>query len=148
MLHILKRYKQAYQQEIKKHQQGISLLIVIIIIGSALLIITTSALVVGLGERQIGYISQRGDEALALADGCLDEAKIRIRRNTSYGLGQGALPLSLANGSCTIQITDLGANQRQIDSVSTVVEFTKHIRATIQINAGILTSLTWEERVD
>lgn len=147
MHHILKIFKQALRLEIR-HEKGISLLIVVIIIGSALLIITASALVIGLGERQIGYIGARGDEAFSLADGCLSESTIRIRRNSSYGLGQGSIPLVFSNGSCSIQITDLGNNQRRIDSTATVAEFIKHIRSTVRIDPENVTLLTWEERSD
>lgn len=127
--------------------RGVSLLIVIIILGSALLIISTSALIIGLGEREEGFIVGEGAEARALADGCMDEVFLRIRREPAWGLG-GAIPFTAPNGSCTITVSDVGGSVRQIDSLATTGSYTSHIRSTYSVASIPPVILTWEERTD
>lgn len=125
-----------------------SLIVVIVIMGAALLIVSLSGLVIGLGERESGYSFQKSGEASTLADGCMDEAYLRLRRNASYGIGSGSMPFTAPNGSCTIQVSDLSGGQRQIDVTATADIYVSHIRSTVQTSSGTVSILSWEERGD
>lgn len=127
--------------------KGVSLLIAVIVLGSALLIIGAGALIIGLGAREGGYTFAMGGEAFSLADGCMEEAYIRIRRDASWGLS-GAVPFTAPNGSCSIQVVDLGGNQRQIDVTAQAAEYTKHIRSRYSIASIPPLVISWEERSD
>lgn len=125
-----------------------SLLVVVIILGSALLIMSLGSFIAGLGEREGSFALQEGGEAFAAADGCMNEVLLRMHRNTNYGIGSGSIPFTLPNGSCSIQVSDLGAGTRQIDSQATVNSFIKHLRANVSISGDSVTLVSWEERGD
>lgn len=132
------------QPRLPLESSGVSLLIVIVILGSALLIISAGALLVGLSERESGFVAGLGGEARALADGCMDEAYLRMERDASWGLTSVVL-FTAPNGSCSIEVSDLGGNTRRIDIVATRDAYTSHIRSTYVIGGGIS---EWEERTD
>lgn len=127
--------------------RGVSLLIAVIILGSALLIVSASALLIGLGSREGSIIAEGGGEAFSLADGCMEEAYIRIRRDASWGLS-GTVPFTAPNGSCSIQVSDLGASIRQIDIVAEARQYSSHIRSRYSVASAVPTILSWEERND
>ena len=143
MFHSPTRFARQY----RSGNKGASLLIAIIILGAALLVVSASALVIGLGERESSYVAERGGETLSLADGCMDEAYLRIRRDPSWGL-TGAVPFTAPNGSCSIQVSDLGGSIRQIDVTATVTDYTSHIRSQYSIVNPVPSILSWEERED
>lgn len=143
MLHFHTQSQHRYQSVNK----GVSLLIAVIILGSALLIVGASALVIGLGAREGGYTMQRGGEAFAVADGCMEEAYLRIRRDASWGLSDAVL-FTAPNGSCSIQVSDLGGSMRRIDVTAQSAEYTKHIRSQYSIGSAIPVIVSWEERSD
>ncbi len=97
--------------------------------------------------RESSYVAERGTEALSLADGCMEEAYIRIRRDALWGLS-GPVPFTAPNGSCTIQVSDLGGSARSIDVSAVVAEYTKHIRSQYSLLSAIPVVLSWEERGD
>lgn len=132
------------QQRLPLVSRGVSLLIVIVILGSALLIISAGALLIGLSQRESGFVAGLGGEARALADGCMNEAYVRIARNASWGLS-GAVPFTAPNGSCTILVSDLGGNTRSIDVVATRNGYVSHIRTSYATGVGVS---SWEERSD
>ncbi len=136
-----------FKRQFRCGSRGVSLLIAVIILGSSLLIISASALVIGLGMRESSYVAERGTEALSLADGCMEEAYIRIRRDALWGLS-APLPFTAPNGSCTIQVSDLGGSVRSIDVSAVVVEYTKHIRSQYSLLGAVPVVLSWEERSD
>lgn len=127
--------------------RGVSVLLAVIILGSALLIIAVGGLLGGLQEQESGYAKSRGGEARALADGCMNEALLRIRRDSAWGL-LGTVPFTAPNGSCSIQVNDLGGQTRRIDVTATVSEYSSHIRTDFSLASTPPTIITWEERTD
>jgi len=75
-----------------KNKAGIAALFTVIVIGSAGLLMAYGAVMLGIGELELGYTASRGAEAFALADGCVDEALERLRVNESYSGGILTLP--------------------------------------------------------
>lgn len=127
--------------------KGVSLLIAIILLGSALLIVSSGALIIGLSRQEGEYAASRGGEARSLADGCMNEAFLRISRDASWGLS-GAQPFTAPNGSCTIQVNDAGSGSRTIDALAQVAEYRSHIRATYSATTTPPSISAWEERND
>ncbi|MEK7648940.1 MAG: hypothetical protein AAB400_03415 [Patescibacteria group bacterium] len=144
MFHSHTHFKQPHRSGNKR---GVSLLIAVIILGSSLLIISTSALVIGLGQREGSYVGERGGEASSLADGCMEEGYIRIRRDVLWGLSS-PVPFTAPNGSCTLQVANLDATTRRIDVTAVVAGHTKHIRSQYSLLGAVPVVLSWEERND
>ncbi len=127
-------------------QKGGAILLIIVIIAAATLIMAYSSSILGLGELDLGYTSQKGSEAFSMADGCMEETLHRIRLNTNYGIGTGTINLSVDSGSCTIDIDDLGENQRRITVSGTISDYTKKIETELILNGNIITVTSWVEK--
>ena len=131
--------------KIKNSKKGAAALISVLIISAAALIIAFSSSMLGLGELDLGYTSQKSNEALSLADGCMEEILRRIKLDTNYGVGAGEISLTLGNGSCKISIIDLGNNQRQITISSNIGKYNKKIASQILLTGNVITINFWEE---
>jgi hypothetical protein len=120
-------------------ESGVAAMVVIVVVGAAALIFTQGAALLGLGELDLGYTSQRGAEAFSVADGCMEEALERMRLNSSYA---GA-SLNVSNGSCTITVA--GSNPYTITVLGTTGNFNKKIESTITLTGNVITIDSWEE---
>ncbi|PIT92171.1 MAG: hypothetical protein COU08_03750 [Candidatus Harrisonbacteria bacterium CG10_big_fil_rev_8_21_14_0_10_42_17] len=130
-----------------KSNAGIAALMTIVIISAATLIIAFSASLLGIGELDIGYTSERGAEALSVADGCFEETLRRIRLDTGYKVDESEFVLTVENGYCTISVTSVGG--RTITVQGTSDEFNKTIEAVVTIMNGNELSITsWEEKTN
>jgi len=130
-----------------RHNGGFAALLTVLVVSAAVLIISYSASMLGLGELDMGYTAQRGEEAFYVADGCAEEVLGRMRKDANYGVGAGTVNLTVSNGSCTMNITDLGSNQRLVVVAGTVDSYTKKIIATTTVNVSAHSVLLdgWEE---
>jgi hypothetical protein len=143
-MNIEKQHKKTKNN--KKHKQsGFAALFVIAVIGAAGLLMAYTASILGLGELEMGYAAQKGSEAFFIADGCMEETYRRIRLNTNYGVGAGTINLTVPNGSCAIDVTDLGGNQRRIDILGTTGDYNRTIRSEITLTGNVITVDLWEE---
>lgn len=128
--------------------QGAAALLTIIIIGAATLLMAVTATLLGIGDAEMAYTSQQGSETLALTDGCLEEALQRIRFDTNYGLGQGQIGLTMENGSCIIEVVDLGASRRRIEVRGTHGDYDKKLKAEVLLEGNVIHLEDWQERTD
>jgi len=123
----------------KNKERGVAALLTIVIVAAATLIMAYTASLLGLGELDLGYTSQKGAEAMSVADGCMEEALRRIRLDTGYSGGS----LSLGGGSCIIE-----RSGNTITVTGTVDEYNKKIEAEISLNGNVITINSWEEKDD
>ncbi len=133
-------------------QAGFAALLAVIIIGAAALIIALNSSLLGLGELDLGYTSQKGSEAFSVADGCAEELMRRIRINNSYQLNAASTTFDLFNdttASCEFRITDMdGVNTRRFIVRGTRGIYTKLIRINATLAGAQLNEITitrWEE---
>ncbi len=124
----------------KKRQRGAAMLLVVIILTAAALIVASSVLFSGLGELNMGYTYQCGEESFAVTDGCIEETLHRLKLDPGYSSGS----LVLGNGSCIIGVTT-GATSTNIYATSTVGNCNKRIQANITIGNGSTTINSWQE---
>ena len=117
----------------------------VVIIGAAALLMAFTASMLGLGELEMGYTSQRGSEAFSVADGCTEETLRRIRMDTSYGVGAGTINLTVSNGSCTIDVTDLGSGQRRVVVTGTSGDYNKKVQVELTLTGNVIAIDTWAE---
>ncbi len=129
------------------NQSGIAALLTIIIVSAATLIMAYNASLLGLGELDMGYASQKGGEALSLADGCAEDAFWRLRLNSGYSGGN----LTMSGGSCIINVTANGNDRTIVATASTTGNYYKKIRADVTLSADAIPLITvnsWEEKSD
>ncbi len=128
-------------------QSGVAALLTIIIVSAATLIMAYNASLLGLGELDMGYASQKGGEALSMADGCVEDAFWRLRLDSAYSGGN----MTVSDGSCIINILANG-NDRVISVIaSTTGDYYKKIEANITLSSDTIPLITinsWEEKSD
>lgn len=128
-------FKKSYKQK------GVSAIITIVILSVAGLIMAYSAVILGLGELEMGYNLQQGGETLAIADGCMEEALRRIRVDSSYS----GDTLNLGDGSCIISVAGSDSS-RTITVISSIGNYNKKIESNISLSgSGKITIDSWEE---
>lgn len=129
----------------KNHQErGVAALLTIVIVSASALIMAYSSGILGIGELDIGYTAAQGEEALSLADGCIDEALRRIRLDTSYSGGN----ITTTNGSCIIIVSPSGSDRTITVTASTTDSYYKSIETNISLSGNTITLNSWEEKSD
>lgn len=124
-----------------KNQKGISAIITIVVLSVVGLLIAYSVFLLGLGELEMGYDLQQGNETLYLADGCMEEALRRIRVDDTYS----GDTLNLGDGSCIITVSGSGS-ARTITVTSTIGNYNKKIEADLSLSGnGKITIDSWQE---
>jgi len=120
--------------------RGAAALITVVVISASALLMAYGASILGLGELEMGYDSARGDETLALADSCREEAFYRLRLDPNYIGGS----LSATRGSCIIEVEENGEEYTLLISATTGY-YTKHLQATAKVASSTITALTWKQ---
>jgi hypothetical protein len=118
-------------KNIIKNQKGMAALLTVVVISAVAIIIALSATLLGIGESEMGYTADRATEAFSVADGCMEEALNRLRKDDAYAGGS----LNLGSGSCIISISGLGST-RTITVIGTVEEYNKKISSDITFLSG------------
>ncbi|HOZ55829.1 MAG: hypothetical protein BWY51_00637 [Parcubacteria group bacterium ADurb.Bin316] len=124
-----------------RQQKGVAMLLLVVVLTASFLIVASSILFLGLGELDMGYTYQCGEEAFALADGCMEEVLIRLKMDNNYSGGN----LDLGSGNCIINISG-DATYKIISAVSVVKNCSQGIEANISLAGDILTINTWREK--
>jgi len=124
-----------------KRQDGAAMLMLVIILTAAALIVASSVLFLGLGELDMGYTYQCGEEAFAAVDGCMEETLRRLKLEPGYIGGN----LDLSNGSCIIEVSG-DATSKIINATSTTGNCNKKIESHVSISNGVITINSWREK--
>jgi len=117
----------------------------VIIIGAAGLLLAYTASFVSINQLETSYIGAGGLEALSVTEGCVEETLNRIRLDNNYGVGAGSINLSLGDGSCIIDVTDLGGGNRRIEATGTVSNFQKKVQVELSVSGSVISVTQWEE---
>jgi hypothetical protein len=133
------------KKKLQTNQKGFAVLMAIIIIGAATLIMAYSSSILSMGELELGYYSQKGSEAFAIADGCMEEALRRLKIDPNYAITVDD-NLNLGNGSCIISIDPNGGDLDIIVTGSVdSLKYNKKIKTNITLNGQDITINSWEE---
>lgn len=120
-------------------QRGYVAIMSTLIIGSVGLFLVTSAGLIALGLGQSTSSQYRGEGALALVEGCLEDALMRIQLSAGYSGGVIIQP----EGSCQITTTSAG-NNWTIRAIGTVNSHQRTIE--VQLTRGQFIQINrWQE---
>lgn len=122
---------------------GFVALVSLLVISAAVLVISTSISLLGVGESKASLDFKKGQETLKVAEGCAEEALLRLRDNASYTGGS----LNVGDGSCTISISGTGAD-RTITitaSISGPPQYTRKVQVTIKRAGNSINIISWVE---
>lgn len=128
--------------ELQANHRGFMALVTVVIIAAAALIMSLNSSLLGLGALEFGTIAAGGGRAVSLADGCVEEALRHLRVNPIY-LGNPSL--SIFDGSCIIEVTDLGASERQVTVTAAAGDFTKRVGVKVILGGRALSVSHWQE---
>ena len=125
-------------------QSGTIALISLLIITAVTLAIGLSLNLLGLDEMRMGFRGSQSSQAFHVAESCLEEALMRLKRDANYTGGN----LSIGNGSCNIIITADG-NQRTITVSGNIDQLIRKIQTTVNVlNNGTTfgnETISWQE---
>lgn len=127
----------------KKHQQGFIAFTSLLVVSAVTLAIAASISLLGIGEANTSLGFKKGQEALKVAEGCAEEALLRLRDNANYADSS----LNVGNGSCNISISGTGRD-RTINITATIFgppNYVKKIQVTAKRAGSSINLISWQE---
>ncbi len=125
-----------------KSQSGLAAILTVVIIGATALIMARGATLLGIGEVNIAYISEKADKSLSIAESCAEEILRRFQLDPNYAASDFILPVG--NGQCIIN-TIANSNQRIITVLSNTDDYYKKIQVDMTINTEQIIINNWQE---
>ena len=126
---------------IKYHTKpGMMLLTTVLLMGAVSLMVAVSIANRGIGEMSISYSDNQGIRAQNMAEGCTQNALLRLSRNSSYS-GE---TLTVQDGVCVIAVETNGSNAT-IRTQATVGTWVRYITAQITVLGRSITIDSWKQ---
>ena len=125
-----------------KNETGIAAILTVLIISAAMLVIARSTISVSIGESERTYTQEKGEAALAFAEGCVGETLRRFQLDPGYTANGEAFPLG--SGNCTVN-TLADNDARTIVAVGQIGDYYKSIEAGIIIQDNGIMLTSWQE---
>lgn len=127
-------------------RQGIVALSIVIVLGGVLVALATTVTYLSIGEAQSGFAHFKGNENLSFVEGCVEDAMLKIRSDSSYAGGTIGRPGT--EGTCSITIISKTGSPTVTWTVNATITSTAYKR-TIQVvfnraSTGI-TLTSWKE---
>jgi hypothetical protein len=116
------------------------LLIAVLVVGTVILVVAVGMAKKGIAELSAGLDARQSLRASALADGCANEALLRLSRNHSY---QGGT-MQLWDGSCVVTVSG-SLNHQTIDVSATVNTWTRKLTVRADASGGHTQILDWKQ---
>lgn len=130
---------QKMQSTIGTFYPGMTLLISVLVLGAVAIVVGSGVAIRGIEEVDISRSTMQTSEALAVADACVEEALLQIKRENTAFTGTS---LTIGDGSCTVSVT--GTAPTYVLSVSgTVLQWTRDIAATITYTGSTISKVEW-----
>ena len=121
-----------------KNRKGFLAMSTVLIVSAIVLAIAVSTSLMGIGEGKTGLLHWQGSNALYLAEGCMEDALLKLRANVSYSGGTVTRP----EGSCTVTVA--GSGTYTITVTATNITSTRQIQA-VATRSGKVAISSWKE---
>lgn len=133
--------KHFMEQPAFANPKGYIALVSVLVTGAVGTVLAVALILLGLSSSRSSLSDQQAYQARGLANACAEEGLQQIRDVNSF-TGSGGL--SIGQGTCTYTVTDLGGENREIESVGTVNQVVRKVDIFLnQINPNIgITSWT------
>lgn len=126
--------------KIQNTQQGFVTIGIAVVVFFAAVAIAAGAQFIGIGDLLSGSQGAQSERAFHAADSCVDEALVRLKRNSGYAGGT----LSVGVDSCTIVVAGAGAT-RTITVTGTAQRSTRRLLVNVSISGSTVTITDWAE---
>lgn len=123
-------------------QKGYVALMAVLIIGAAVTAIATTLLVFGVDSSRQFLAEQQSAQARKLADACGDEALQQIHDSTLF---TGTNSLTLATGTCSYTVTNIGGQTRSVDASATIGSVVRKIKVYATIGVSSISITSWQD---
>lgn len=123
--------------------QGFIAFTSLLVISAVTLAIAVSISLLGISEANTSLGFKKGQETLKIAEGCAEEALLRLRDSASYTGGS----LNVGNGSCIMSISGTDPNFT-IDVTATITgppQYIKKVQVTTKRAGNSINIVSWQE---
>lgn len=110
----------------------------VLIVSAVVVAIAMSTTLIGIGEGKTGLLHWNGSNGLYLAEGCMEDALLRLRANSTYVGGIITRP----EGSCTATVT--GGPTYTVAVTATNATATRRIQV-VATRTDKITISSWKE---
>jgi hypothetical protein len=124
-------------------QRGYIAFASLLVIAAVTLAVAVSTALLGLREAVTAFAFARGEETLKVAESCIEEALLRLRRSAKYTGGT----LSVGEGSCTVTVSGSpsGVLLTSVGTIPGPPAFTKRILVSAKVVGNAVNILSWAE---
>ncbi len=129
----------------KTKKKGAAMLVTTIVVVATALVIAISVEYLGLGEMIISLSDTQSEQALEIANSCVNEALFKIKSSSSYS--GGSIAATTNSGTCTVTVTPASGSPRTISSIGTVGQTVRKITATVTVSGSTITITSWNEDI-
>lgn len=119
---------------------------IVIVLGGVLVALATTVTYLSIGEAQTGLAHLKGNENLSFAEGCMEDAMLKIRSDSSYAGGTIGRPGT--EGTCSIAIVSKTGSSPvtwTVNATSTATAYKRTVRAVFNRAATGITLVSWSE---
>lgn len=127
---------------IHSSRSGAMLLMTVLVAGAVALTIGLSVALRGIGELDMGFSGNQSLETLAVADGCVQEALLRLSRDSNYA---GTTDLSVGEGKCDIAVSGI-SDDRTVAVDAELDRWTRSVILQIDLSTSPITIVEWSQQ--
>lgn len=126
-------------------QRGAVLLLSMLVFTVVGLAITAGLLLLGVSQVETSFAREQSGQAKGLADACAEEALQQIHDSTPFS-GSGSL--TFGEGSCVYTVTNLGGQNREIETTGTVDTTVRKVLVNLDTITPSINVTSWQEVAD
>jgi len=120
-------------------KQGFIAISSVLIISAVVLVISITVSLLAIGVGQAGLTVFQGEKALGLVEGCMEDALLKVKQNSSYSGGTITRP----EGNCIITVSKVGNTWTLISTNSDPHKRT--IQTIINRLGSVISLSSWKE---
>lgn len=125
----------------KNKQSGYIALMTVLIIMAVVVSTATTVSLLAIGETQSGFSLYKGESTLNLVEGCVEDAMLKIRSDSSYGGGT----ISRPEGACIVSANLDTHPNWEITVTNNDTTYKRQIRVRFTKNPTGITLTSWKE---
>lgn len=128
-------------------KKGFIALTSVLIISAVAVLLAVSVAILGITNANSALDYKKGEETLKIAQGCAEEALLRLRADLNWDPNQTQVALPGTNGSCWVDVSGSG-NNLTIDikaSITTPHLYERYLQLQIKRVGYAVNLLSWQE---
>lgn len=124
----------------KSGQKGFIALTSVLVISAVVLSIALTVTYLSIGQGQSGLALSKGEEQLNFAEGCMEDALLKIRADASYSGGS----ITRQEGTCSVTVSKAGSVYTITTTGEAVAGYQRSVQ-TVATRGSSITISSWKE---